>query len=60
MHAVEVLGLAISNQIGVTNAVLDFKKYKDLKPGIIYGLPSVLDDVFAGLIAGCMSKILED
>ena len=60
MHAGEVLGLAISNQIGGTNAVLDFKKYKDSKPGIIYGLPPVLDDVFAGLIAGCMSKILED
>ena len=28
------------------------------KPGIIYGLPPILDDAFAGLIAGCVSKIL--
>ena len=56
----EVLGLALSNQIAGTSALLNFKKYKLAKPGIIYGLPPVLDDIFAGLIAGCVSKILEE
>ena len=56
----EVFGLAIANQIGGTRASLDFKRYAEAKPGIIYGLPPILDDAFAGLIAGCMSKIFED
>ena len=56
----EVLGLLLANQIAGTKAALNFKKYHSSKPGIIYGLPPVLDDVFAGLIAGCMSKIREE
>ena len=58
--ASEVLGLAIANQIGGTRAALDFKRYARAKPGIIYGLPPMLDDAFAGLIAGCVSKVFED
>lgn len=53
----DVLGLAIANQIAGTKAAFNFKKYDEAKPGIIYGLPPILDDIFAGLIAGCMSKI---
>lgn len=56
----EVLGLAVSNQIAGTRAALNFKHYKGAKPGIIYGLPPMLDDVFAGLIAGCTSKVFEE
>ena len=56
----EVLGLAITNQIGGTKATFNFKRYDEAKPGIIYGLPPMLDDIFAGLIAGCMSKIFEE
>ena len=56
----EVLGIAISNQIAGTNATFNFKRYDEAKPGIIYGLPPMLDDIFAGLIAGCMSKIFEE
>lgn len=56
----EVLGIAISNQIAGTKAAFNFKRYDEAKPGIIYGLPPMLDDIFAGLIAGCMSKILEE
>ena len=56
----DVLGLAIANQIGGTKVALDFKRYADAKPGIIYGLPPMLDDAFAGLIAGCVSKLFED
>jgi hypothetical protein len=58
-HAGEVLGISISNQIAGTNAVFNFNKYYDAEPGIIYGLPPILAGAFAGLIAGCMTKILE-
>jgi alpha-ribazole phosphatase CobZ len=60
LHSDDVLGIAIANQIGGTKATFNFKKYDELKPGIIYGLPPVLDDAFAGLIAGCVSRVLED
>lgn len=56
----DVLGLAISNQIAGTDALFNFKNYMELKPGIIYGLPPILNSVFAGLIAGCISKIFEE
>lgn len=55
----EVLGLAVANQIAGTRAAFNFKIYIEAKPGIIYGLPPVLDGVFAGLIAGCVSEIFE-
>lgn len=60
LHADDVLGLAISNQIAGTKARFNFMKYDEAKPGIIYGLPPILNDIFAGLIAGCISKILEE
>ena len=60
LYADEVLGLAIANQIAGTKAAFNFKRYDEAKPGIIYGLPPMLDDIFAGLIAGCMSKIFEE
>lgn len=56
----EAFGLAISNHIAGTRAILNFKRYSEAKPGIIYGLPPILDDTFAGFIAGCMSKIFEE
>ena len=54
------LGMAIANQIAGTEAIFYFNKYHELKPGIIYGLPPMLSDAFAGLIAGCVKKILEE
>lgn len=60
LYVDEVLGLAISNQIAGTKAAFNFRKYVESKPGIIYGLPRVLDGIFAGLIAGCVSKIFEE
>ncbi len=60
IYSDEVLGLAVSNQIGGTKATFNFKRYIEAKPGIIYGLPTMLDDIFAGLIAGCISKIFEE
>lgn len=56
----DVLGIAIANHIAGTRSALNFRRYIEAKPGIIYGLPPVLRDVFAGLIAGCMTKIFEE
>lgn len=60
LYTGDVLGLAIANQIAGTKATFNFKIYDEAKPGIIYGLPPMLDDIFAGLIAGCVSKIFEE
>lgn len=60
LYADGVLGLAIANQIAGTKGAFNFKRYCDAKPGIIWGLPPMLDDIFAGLIAGCVSKIFDD
>ncbi|MBO4320869.1 MAG: hypothetical protein J5857_10430, partial [Treponema sp.] len=60
LYADGVLGMAIANQIAGTKGAFNFKRYKDAKPGIIWGLPPMLDDIFAGLIAGCISKIFEE
>lgn len=60
LYTDEVLGLAISNQIAGTKATFNFKRYDEAKPGILYGLGPMIDDIFAGLIAGCMSKIFEE
>ncbi|WP_405315531.1 phosphatidylglycerophosphatase [Methanobrevibacter sp.] len=60
LYAGKVLGLAISNQIAGTKATFNFNLYDEAKPGIIWGLPAMLDDVFAGLIAGCVTKIFEE
>ncbi|MGZ7210010.1 MAG: phosphatidylglycerophosphatase A, partial [Methanobacterium sp.] len=60
LYSDEVFGMSIANQIAGTKAIFNFKRYDEEKPGIISGLGPVLDDVFAGLVAGCMSKIFED
>lgn len=60
LYSGELLGIAISNQIAGTKGIFNFNKYHEAKPGIIYGLPPILDDIFAGLIAGCVSKIFEE
>ena len=59
LYAGDVLGIAVANQIAGTKAAFNYKRYAEAKPGIIYGLPPILDNVFAGLIAGCITKILE-
>ncbi len=60
LYSDEVFGMSIANQIAGTKAIFNFKRYDEEKPGIISTLGPVLDDVFAGLIAGCMSKIFEE
>jgi len=59
LYSDEVFGMSVANQIAGTKAIFNFKRYDEEKPGIIGKLGPVLDDVFAGLIAGCMSKIFE-
>ena len=56
----ELMGATIANQIAGTKALLNFRRYSKEKPGILYGLGPVLSNTFAGLIAGCMTKILEE
>ena len=56
----ELIGAAIANQIAGTKALLNFRRYSKEKPGILYGLGPILSNTFAGLIAGCMTKILEE
>lgn len=60
LYADEVMGMAIANQIAGTKAIFNFKRYDEVKPGIIGELGPILDDVFAGIVAGCMSKIFEE
>ena len=60
LYSDEVLGMNVANQIAGTKAIFNFKRYDEEKPGVIANLGPVLDDIFAGLIAGCMSKIFED
>lgn len=60
LYSDEVLGMAVANQIAGTKALFNFKRYDEEKPGIISTLGPVLDDIFAGLVAGSMSKIFEE
>lgn len=60
LYADEVLGMAIANQIAGTKAIFNFKRYDEIKPGIISKLGPMLDDVCAGLVAGCLSRIFEE
>ena len=60
LYSDEVMGINVANQIAGTKAIFNFKRYDEEKPGVIANLGPVLDDIFAGLIAGCMSKIFED
>ncbi|NYB51551.1 MAG: phosphatidylglycerophosphatase A [Methanobacteriaceae archaeon] len=60
LYCDEVLGMAIANQIAGTKAIFNFKRYDEAKPGVIATLGPMLDDIFAGLVAGCMSKVFEE
>ena len=50
-------GVAIANSIAGTKAILRYGEFMDKKPGIIYGLGPILDSAFAGLLAGCLTKL---
>ena len=56
----QLIGATIANQIAGTKALLNFRRYSQSKPGILYGLGPILSNAFAGLIASCMTKILDE
>ena len=56
----ELIGASIANQIAGTKALLNFRRYSKNKPGILYGLGPILSNIFAGLIAGSITKIFEE
>lgn len=45
-----LIGATIANQIAGTKGVLNFRRYSENKPGILYGLGPILSNAFAGLI----------
>ncbi len=52
----EIVGMAIAEYIGGTNALFNFFRYDTAKPGVLSSLPPFLDDALGGLIAGCMTR----
>ncbi|MFP4136370.1 MAG: adenosylcobinamide amidohydrolase [Candidatus Acetothermia bacterium] len=55
----ELLGINLAEYIGGKNALFNFFRYDDRKPGILGDLPPFLDDAVGGLIAGCMTNLFE-
>ncbi|MFW6104483.1 MAG: phosphatidylglycerophosphatase A [Candidatus Bipolaricaulota bacterium] len=55
----ELIGIDIAEYIGGKNALFNFTRYDRKKPGVLGELPPFLDDVVAGLVAGCMTKLFE-
>lgn len=56
----ELLGINIAEYIGGKNAMFNFFRYDNKKPGVLGDLPPFLDDVIGGLVAGCMTEIFEE
>jgi adenosylcobinamide amidohydrolase len=55
----ELIGIDIAEYIGGKKALFNFVYYDTRKPGILDRLGVFLDDAIGGLIAGCMTKLLE-
>ncbi len=55
----ELIGLDIAEYIGGKKAMFNFVYYDTRKPGILNELGVFMDDAIGGLIAGCMTKLLE-
>jgi alpha-ribazole phosphatase CobZ len=55
----ELIGIDIAEYIGGKKALFNFVYYDTRKPGILGRLGVFLDDAIGGLIAGCMTKLLE-
>ncbi len=56
----ELIGMDIAEYIGGKRALFNFFYYDTRKPGILSRLGVFMDDAIGGLIAGCMSKMLQD
>lgn len=55
----ELIGIDIAEYIGGKKALFNFVYYDTRKPGILGQLGVFMDDAIGGLIAGCMTKMLE-
>jgi alpha-ribazole phosphatase CobZ len=55
----ELIGIDIAEYIGGKKALFNFVYYDTRKPGILKELGVFMDDAIGGLIAGCMTKLLE-
>jgi len=55
----ELIGIDIAEYIGGKKALFNFVYYDTRKPGLLGRLGVFLDDAIGGLIAGCMTKLLE-
>ncbi|WP_457751367.1 alpha-ribazole phosphatase CobZ [Thermococcus sp.] len=55
----ELIGINIAEYIGGKMALFNFFYYDTRKPGILVELPPFLDDAIGGLIAGCMTRLLD-
>ncbi len=55
----ELIGIDIAEYIGGKRALFNFFYYDTRKPGILRRLGVFMDDAIGGLIAGCMSKMLQ-
>ncbi len=53
----EFLGMSIAEYIGGKSALFNYVRYDMRKPGVLSELGVFLDDVIAGLIAGCMTRL---
>ncbi len=53
----ELLGIQIAQYIAGSRALFEFERFDRKKPGILKGLPPVMDDVVGGLIAGVLVKV---
>jgi alpha-ribazole phosphatase CobZ len=53
----EILGMAISNYIGGSKAVLEFVRFDQAKPGILRKLGPLTNDAVGGLVAGVSSNV---
>ncbi len=53
----EFLGMSIAEYIGGKSALFNYVRYDMRKPGVLSELGVFLDDVIAGLITGCMTRL---
>jgi len=56
----ELIGMDIAEYIGGKRALFNFFYYDTRKPGILSRLGVFMDDAIGGLIAGCMTRMLQE
>ena len=56
----ELIGMDIAEYIGGKRALFNFFYYDTRKPGILSRLGVFMDDAVGGLIAGCMTRMLQE